>query len=88
MSIAPDFVIEQPIGSLDIHDLTVGVAKEGAPVVVAVHAVDVLPLVRSIAATAPPALVPQTALVRRSGPSSTQSPHCASKVPNQLLQIR
>ncbi|HET6666283.1 MAG TPA: alpha/beta fold hydrolase, partial [Intrasporangium sp.] len=39
MSIAPDFVIEQPIGSLAIHDLTVGEAREGAPVVVAVHGI-------------------------------------------------
>ena len=39
MSIAPDFVIEQPIGSLAIHDLTVGVAREGALVVVAVHGI-------------------------------------------------
>ena len=39
MSIAPDFVIEQPIGSLAIHDLTVGVAREGASVVVAVHGI-------------------------------------------------
>ncbi|GAA6525689.1 alpha/beta fold hydrolase [Intrasporangium sp. DVR] len=39
MSIAPDFVIEQPIGSLAIHDLTLGVARDGAPVVVAVHGI-------------------------------------------------
>jgi pimeloyl-ACP methyl ester carboxylesterase len=39
MSTQPDFVIEQPIGSLAIHDLTVGTAQEGAPVVVAVHGI-------------------------------------------------
>lgn len=39
MSTAPDFVIEQPIGSLAVHDLTVGAAREGAPVVVAVHGI-------------------------------------------------
>lgn len=39
MSIAPDFVIEQPVGSLAIHDLSVGAAREGAPVVLAVHGI-------------------------------------------------
>lgn len=39
MSTAPTFVIEQPVGSLAIHDLTVGSAAEGAPVVVAVHGI-------------------------------------------------
>jgi pimeloyl-ACP methyl ester carboxylesterase len=35
----PDFVIELPEGSLAIHDLTVGEAREGAPVVVAAHGI-------------------------------------------------
>lgn len=39
MSIAAAFVIEQPVGSLAIHDLTLGAAREGAPVVVAVHGI-------------------------------------------------
>ncbi len=39
MSAEPDFIIEQPVGSLAIHDLTVGAAREGAPVVVAVHGI-------------------------------------------------
>ncbi|ADU48430.1 alpha/beta hydrolase [Intrasporangium calvum] len=39
MSIAPAFVIEQPVGSLAIHDLTLGVAREDAPVIVAVHGI-------------------------------------------------
>jgi len=39
MSTAPNFVIEQPVGSLAVHDLTVGAAREGAPVVVAVHGI-------------------------------------------------
>src|SRR5918997_3415593 len=58
------------------------------PVVVAAHAELVLAFVRSIAATAPPARVPQDAAVRRSGPSSTQSPHTSSKVPKKELQMR
>lgn len=35
----PGFVIELPEGSLAIHDLTVGEAREGAPVVLAVHGI-------------------------------------------------
>jgi pimeloyl-ACP methyl ester carboxylesterase len=35
----PTFVIELPEGSLAIHDLTVGEARDGAPVVIAVHGI-------------------------------------------------
>lgn len=39
MSTPPTFVIEQPVGSLAIHDLSASPAVEGAPVVVAVHGI-------------------------------------------------
>lgn len=39
MSTAPSFVIELPVGSLAIHDLTIGTAGPEAPVVLAVHGI-------------------------------------------------
>lgn len=39
MTREPDFVIELPVGSLGIHDLTVGAAAPDAPVVLAVHGI-------------------------------------------------
>lgn len=39
MSTEPSFVIELPVGSLAIHDLTVGTADPGVPVVLAVHGI-------------------------------------------------
>lgn len=39
MSTAASFVIELPVGSLAIHDLTVGTARPGAPVVLLVHGI-------------------------------------------------
>src|SRR6185295_9767750 len=57
------------------------------PVVVAAHAVEPSPEVRSIAAMLPPARSPQAALVSRDVPSSAQSPHVSAKVPVHSLQI-
>src|SRR5918993_2624888 len=58
------------------------------PVLVAAHALDVSAVVRSIAATLPPARLPQAAAVKRTGPSSAQSPHVMSgrKSPVHVLQ--
>ena len=39
MNAEPSFVIELPVGSLAIHDLTVGAADPGVPVVLAVHGI-------------------------------------------------
>lgn len=39
MTTEPSFVIELPVGSLAIHDLTVGAADPGVPVVLAVHGI-------------------------------------------------
>lgn len=39
MSTEATFVIELPVGSLAIHDLTVGEARPGAPVVLAIHGI-------------------------------------------------
>ncbi|MDN5794516.1 MAG: alpha/beta hydrolase [Intrasporangium sp.] len=39
MTTAPDFVMELPVGSVGIHDLTVGTPVDGAPVVLAVHGI-------------------------------------------------
>lgn len=39
MTTDPSFVIELPVGSLAIHDLTVGTADPGVPVVLAVHGI-------------------------------------------------
>lgn len=39
MTPEPSFVIELPVGSLAIHDLTVGTADPGVPVVLAVHGI-------------------------------------------------
>ena len=56
------------------------------PVVVAAQALDVLNVVRSIAATAPPARSPQNGSTSRLGPSSAQSPQLTSDVRVQVLQ--
>src|SRR5687768_1410690 len=58
------------------------------PVVVAAHRVELFARVRSTAATAPPARSPHSGAVRRTVPSSAQSPQTASKVPVHSLQIR
>ncbi len=39
MTIEPAFVMELPVGSVAIHDLTVGAAADDAPVVLAVHGI-------------------------------------------------
>lgn len=39
MTTDPSFVIELPVGSLAIHDLTIGTADPGVPVVLAVHGI-------------------------------------------------
>src|SRR5262245_27574396 len=57
------------------------------PVVVAAHALDESAVVRSMAATFPPARLPQAALVKRGAPSSAQSPHVSANVPVHSLQI-
>src|SRR5262245_34013891 len=63
------------------------------PVEVAAQIVDVSPTARSTAATVPPILsLPNPALlsapaVLRNGPSRTQSPHAAVKVPVHSLQV-
>ncbi len=55
------------------------------PVVVAAHAVPVSAAVRSIWATFPPARSPQAASIRRTWPSSAQSPHWTPPIPVHSL---
>src|ERR671930_529731 len=57
------------------------------PLLVAAHAVEVLAVVRSIAATAPPALEPHAPSVSGVGPRRSQSPQVSANVPNHSLQI-
>src|SRR5918994_6039534 len=58
------------------------------PVLVAAHAVNVSAVVLSTAATLPPARSPQAEAVKRTGPSSAQSPHVMLgwKSPVHVLQ--
>src|ERR687898_1789724 len=56
------------------------------PVVVAAQPVDASAVDRSIAETAGPALSPHAASVRRTAPSSAQSPQTTVKSPVQVLQ--